>query len=324
MSANRHHADRWFTFGLGVVGAATGYLVALSSSPVVGVVLPLVFGLAGGAGGAYIAKADLNSEHGQRRLALIGKSVGALSLAMIVASMLTLLARTETGRQAFIKFPGVEQLNAKSLVTLATLRARLQVLGASEEEQKGILVRAVKVNTAKADEPTTVAKKLHAIADAGAGLLDQLRNPTGLEGQDANTKKKLENLRAWLTGVNPQVHKWATDLDSKSEVPAESINWALQMIDKALGAVIGAADQPSEQLGGFGSNPALVEQLMLLRIRLYAHAPRLQEEKQTELQDISNAFGSDDNDWLNKVISGRPDLLKQPVLKLAIGHRDEP
>src|ERR1700730_7776645 len=149
MSANRHHADRWFTFGLGVVGAATGYLVALSSSPVVGVVLPLVFGLAGGAGGAYIAKADLNSEHGQRRLALIGKSVGALSLAMIVASMLTLLARTETGRQAFIKFPGVEQLNAKSLVTLATLRARLQVLGASEEEQKGILVRAVKVNTAK-------------------------------------------------------------------------------------------------------------------------------------------------------------------------------
>ena len=39
------YAQHWFIGGLGLVGAAIGYLLALSESPVVGIVLPLIFGL---------------------------------------------------------------------------------------------------------------------------------------------------------------------------------------------------------------------------------------------------------------------------------------
>jgi hypothetical protein len=54
-------AQRWFVSGSALIGCATGYLLAFSRSPVVGVALPLIFGLAGSAGSIYIAKADLTS-----------------------------------------------------------------------------------------------------------------------------------------------------------------------------------------------------------------------------------------------------------------------
>jgi hypothetical protein len=59
LSRNVRDCPRWFTLGLALVGVATGYLIALSKSPVVGIVLPLLFGLIGGAGGVYLWQADL-------------------------------------------------------------------------------------------------------------------------------------------------------------------------------------------------------------------------------------------------------------------------
>ena len=130
MPSTNFHAEKWFIIGLGLIGAATRYFVALSRSPVVGIVLPLIFGLVGGAGGVYLAKADLKSEEGRHRLALIGKAVGSLSLVMVLATAVTLWWRNEASYQPLLSVAMPQQ------VALVGLRARLQILGASAAEKK--------------------------------------------------------------------------------------------------------------------------------------------------------------------------------------------
>jgi hypothetical protein len=80
------HARQWFVIGLGLIGCATGYLLALSDSPVVGIALPLMFGLVGAIGGVYAAKGDQSSDH-EVRLTLIGQSASAVSLGIVLTSL---------------------------------------------------------------------------------------------------------------------------------------------------------------------------------------------------------------------------------------------
>jgi hypothetical protein len=48
-----------YAFGLALLTAYVGFAAGLSESPVVATLVPLIFGLLGGAGGFYIAQEDL-------------------------------------------------------------------------------------------------------------------------------------------------------------------------------------------------------------------------------------------------------------------------
>jgi hypothetical protein len=63
---------RWFLIGFGLVGLAVGYLAGSSNSPVLSTLLPLLFGLIGGAGGFYLSGVDFSLPQTLARLRLLG------------------------------------------------------------------------------------------------------------------------------------------------------------------------------------------------------------------------------------------------------------
>jgi hypothetical protein len=314
MSSKHFHAGVWFTVGLGLIGAATGYFVALSRSPVVGIVLPLVFGLVGGAGGIYLAKADLKSEEGQHRLSLIGKAVGSLSLVMVATTAAMLWLFQSSTYQPLMTVSGVAQLDAKDLLSLVVLRARLQLLGASAQEQNTILASAAKANIREADPAPLIAKKLHAISTAAANVIAALNGPFSADEQKNEMIKSVLNLKQWLLAINPMVQTWADEIDKKGDVSMEEVGLAIRLMNSSLDAIIGDSHNPYPTLSALAPYPKIVQSLIALRIKLSADAPQLYSEVQLELRNLP---GTNPNDIKDIIALPLRDIQPGPVSRVA-------
>src|SRR5262245_45022719 len=88
---------RWFIAGFSLLGLSVGLLAGNSNSPVVGVVLPLLFGLVGGASGFHLAQIDLTSKTEGRRLRYLGVALIAFMLPLLLGSAYGVLLRTGLG-----------------------------------------------------------------------------------------------------------------------------------------------------------------------------------------------------------------------------------
>lgn len=140
--------------GLALLGAAVGYYVGSSESPVVAAALPLLFGLVSGAGGLYLAKVDLSKKMNRTRLTAIGLMLSAFVICLFVGTVMGISLRTGIGLSVFFAdlwHGGQRQesavLDTKNLSTadalrLALLRSNLRALGASQDEQSAILAAA--------------------------------------------------------------------------------------------------------------------------------------------------------------------------------------
>src|SRR6266567_638808 len=80
------HALRWFLIGLGLVGLTVGYLAGSSRSPVIGTLLPLLFGLIGGVGGFYLGSVDFSSPQTPARLRLLDIALTVFVLPLLFGS----------------------------------------------------------------------------------------------------------------------------------------------------------------------------------------------------------------------------------------------
>lgn len=143
-----------YGLALALLGLAVGLFAGLSRSPIVGVLLPLLFGLIGGAGGLYLTRADLDSETGRRRVGLIGLMITILLVFTIGGAIYGMLVRTGSDFAALI--PGIaveddpragigvdlDELEPAAALELAALRHRLTQLGASPSEVAQILKSA--------------------------------------------------------------------------------------------------------------------------------------------------------------------------------------
>lgn len=145
-------AARSYVAGMSALGLMVGYMAGASQSPVVGVALPLLFGLLGGAGGLYIAKADLSQRRLAMRLLWIGRGTLAFSAAVFLGIVAGMSVRTGRGigvalptisdertEQRAAKLP--DDVGPREAVGLAVLRHRLESLGATTEEVESVLVR---------------------------------------------------------------------------------------------------------------------------------------------------------------------------------------
>jgi hypothetical protein len=270
------YAQHWFIGGLGLVGAAIGYLVALSESPVVGIVLPLIFGLIGGAGGIYAAREDLGSETGRQRLGLIGKSVVALCLAMIIASAGVLKFHEKVGPSGsaiLTKLPESSHLTGNQLSSLLDLRAKLEARGASIDEQTEVLKRLTTPETS-----AEASKKLRAISDQIAAALSSLNStPPNANQSDSIVVSKITRLKTVLAARLPLIKKWADDLGANKDIP-------LAAASKQLESTATELLDPISALSGADGYSGALEGIFELQVALSENRLRVVPEKVTALQ----------------------------------------
>lgn len=143
-------ARRWYVVGFGLVGGAIGYFAGASESPIVAVVIPLLFALLGGASGLYVSRIDLTSLQGVSMLDLLGKALLIFSLTCMLGAMYGTSLRTGAGIRGFV--PTLDESRVAELpkarrtasddLELLVFRNQLQLLGASDSEQGRIMAKA--------------------------------------------------------------------------------------------------------------------------------------------------------------------------------------
>jgi hypothetical protein len=147
-------ARRWYTFGFALLGAAVGYFAGSSQSPVIGTLLPLLFGLVGGAGGLYLARIDFDDAKSCIRLEILGKSLAFFIVCALLGSAYGISLRTQRSVWSFISpsiflpesestLPDSVSKDPRRAMRVLLLRARVRALGASLEEERSILNGAI-------------------------------------------------------------------------------------------------------------------------------------------------------------------------------------
>jgi len=139
-----------YLLGLASVGFVAGFFAGGSGSPVVGIVLPLIFGLLGGGSGLLVAKVSLYNRADTQKLAVLGLSLFCFSFSLWGGSLLGSSSRTgQTVKQLLApdQFNDSSITNSESAgeaVALAVLHARLRALGVSDAAIESILKKGAK------------------------------------------------------------------------------------------------------------------------------------------------------------------------------------
>jgi hypothetical protein len=144
----------WYGFAFALLGVCIGLMAGMSLSPVIGVLLPLLFSLIGGAGGLYLAGIDVEDPKARRKLRALGIVLSAFSACVLVASLYGALLRTGAPPESLFLPPPNENeapapagdkqasISASGRLELVVLRRKLQALGADPAEQRAILAKA--------------------------------------------------------------------------------------------------------------------------------------------------------------------------------------
>jgi hypothetical protein len=141
-------------FAMGALGALLGVWIAWSKSQVVVAVLPLLFGLIGGAGGYSLLKMDFSRPHNKEKLRIVGMGLGCLCATCLIFMTAAILARP--WMRDWEMSENIDIQNSASPLEAITMRARLRALGASGDEIKYIL---------KPSPPVPAVDKINLIAN---------------------------------------------------------------------------------------------------------------------------------------------------------------
>ena len=150
--------------GLFLLGALTGLLLAWSSTPIVSVIAPLLFGLAAAATTIVISRADPESWITKARLRVIGKSLTGLCSGCIVALVCGIYIKDRVNSRHDIDLSA--QTNA---VRLVIIRAKLNAIGASPQEIRALIGKFDPKDEKNLDE---AIKLMAGTKDAGFRLRD--------------------------------------------------------------------------------------------------------------------------------------------------------
>lgn len=127
------------SLGAASFGALLGCWIALSQSSVVTAVLPLLFALVGGAGGAVLWQLDLTAPANERKLEVFGAGATAFSVFCLGSMLLTIYNRTTIASWQITKPDLVSVTGHSDPLGALIYRGKLMVIGASNDEIKLLL-----------------------------------------------------------------------------------------------------------------------------------------------------------------------------------------
>lgn len=198
----------WYVGGLAVVGLASGFFAGASHTPIIGTLLPLLFALIGGTSGIYLANADLSSPEVGARLRWLGRALGLFGLACLVGSAAGISLRLHyehpsSRNELLTLWHG----NTQEAIQLVALRAKLQMLRVSPDEQGIVLAAAAKaLDDARRPLPPQHVREVAAQALQLRTELKALRDKA--TPSHGNVPEDADNLLTSLDLFSHQTEPW--------------------------------------------------------------------------------------------------------------------
>jgi hypothetical protein len=243
----------WYLMGFAGIGLLTGLFTGMSNSPVVATLLPLLFSLIVGTGGAYLASADFRSELGRLRFRLIGVALTSFSVTCLAASLYGVSLRTGSTLYEFLPFrtadsdpaplPDPSRLPPAHAMRLAILRAELEAIGVPTKEQSLLLARFVSLPESKSSiymrlDPSEILTATTAMAAA----LQREFDDASKRGMMSDLPRQVPRTHYILVGAASALRAY---IDAPAEVKARKFDAFRSLVDgihKAVGAAIDDKD----------------------------------------------------------------------------------
>lgn len=193
---------RRYIVGLAAFGVATGFFAGASSTPIVGTLLPLLFGMLGGTGGVYLAAADLQSNTTSWRFAWLGKALAAFGLTCLVGTAIGISGRLYFAHaQLGADLTKLRYANVADAIEIAVLRSKLRMLGATSEEQETVLMMAAdELSYARSRAAAQKIRDLVSRTSAAVRVLEEAKRkiPPTDEDVTSDLDKTISNLENFV------------------------------------------------------------------------------------------------------------------------------
>jgi hypothetical protein len=263
--------------GLGLAGAAVGYFVGFSESPVIATLLPLLFGVLGTGGIVVVGKADLQQVNSRDKLKRVGIGLSVFSLTIILSSAAALVvknARIGSGVHE-IDLSGA---SAARSIQLLALRKMLDVLGATAAEQRLVLSSAMASTSIPAAEGKIVQSYLKEVV-ASSKQVVALTESLMASGQISKTEKnweRIQKLQPILMAVTKVFDQWSHAIEAGAKVPYFGITKQIELLEGELGQIVGTSSMlPTTSMETLSNVPELYSALISLRMALIEERPVL-------------------------------------------------
>lgn len=268
-------ALRWYFFGFSLLGGAVGYFAGSSQSPVIGTLLPLLFGLVGGAGGLYLTRVDPGKPEVLIRLRILGKALALFIIFTLLGSVYGISLRTERSMWSFLSPKIVRrgsgdqatvstQDDPKRAIQMAMLRARIRALGVSSDEEREILQQAAKMMLETEYTPVDAASSLRRLEVLCRRADEELTEALYADAC-ANAKgflkascQRAEVIKGYLGAYAEDYNVWAEKIEAGESIPVAFVKHRIEglraTIEKLLHGYEGASpwlsahDQPRQRI----------------------------------------------------------------------------
>ena len=279
----------WFWVGIGALGVAIGYFVGLSQSPVIATLLPLLFGLIGGSSGFLIARIKSDQPDSTDSIMYSGIAFMVFSFAIIGSSFIALSIKSGEGRQDVQMELTLNGVKPETAIRLIAIRKQLEVLDASEKEQRQILQLALHQKSVAASTRDEIAHFLDILSKKSMSTGETIQGVLRQQAVRLNDddKTNLKTLALLLKAIPPIFQDWLERIPSGDPIPETAINKMLLTLSNNLGELVGAQNSVAlTAITNLSAYPKLLQDLLELQSTLDANAPRWKTTEMSNLPDI--------------------------------------
>lgn len=292
--------------GMAVLGAGIGYFVTLSRSPVVGVLLPLLFSLIGGAGGVFLVREDLAQKAGQERLGILGASMVALVGAAILTSVLVFTLNTRTMTPELTEVQGYSTLAPSDQLAVLEMRLVATLFGATAKEKSQLLESAARKEPKpkiSLDPPELVASRLDAMRPALESVAQQMDDEFISKTTDDQIKETLIQARAISQSSADLFRLWS--LKKLANTTYGVVEQELDMVKYALSNTVGNGNgSPPAAFPAIAGKPQLLEALFNLKWAIEAQPLNLVAASSFQARELQSVLSSQGRIELLKLLAG--------------------